>query len=458
MDKNTKKVITDEAKNFTFFSLERGVTTTPKFTENLRNGKPWVQFGAKDNLYPQELLKLYLDSSSLHTSLIRKKANMTASLGFNRVGLDGKTLNFLENRFSEDTLDVVAYKAAIDFYIFGGFYLNITWSKDGQSVSRIQHVPYEKTRVGKEENLYFETKIKTKKFYVSRDWEFYTRNENRPVEWFSYNPLLSKEEPEQILFTKQYSPGAEYYSYCNYTSNLNWVKMAYEIGVFHLKSIQNNMNSGMIIINKNGIPPTELRDQAYRDLKAKYAGADPAGDIIMVFAENKDKAPEFIPMPNNGSDQRFKDLMYQVNENIRLGHDASSIVSNIETAGKLGSRAEIEEAYESFQNTIINGVQKMIEDTFNKLAGFNGISQNLVLNKYNVFNKVKIEGADNKVYESLNTLSPLVSNKVLESMTMNEIRSLVQLPAVDESIASDPNEKLFVQIKKPRIKKIMNND
>ena len=141
----------------------------------------------------------------------------------------------------------------------------------------------------------------------------------------------------------------------------------------------------MIIINKNGVPPAEQREKLYQELKNRYSGADAAGDILMVFAENAEKAPEFVPFPSNGSDARFKDLVEQVNANIRIGHDTSSIVANIETSGKLGARAEVQDAYEMFQNTIITPAQKIIQDTINKLAGYNGIVSEFELNKYNLF-------------------------------------------------------------------------
>src|SRR3989304_4967273 len=255
-----KKKATQENKvtkeNSLFYSFERKVTTTPEFKEFWRNGQPWVNFGL-DNLYPQELIRLYLDASSLHTALIRKKANMTSGNGFKIDGLNGAGLNFLANRFGNMTIDEIGLAIGFDLHLFCGF-----------------------------------------------------------------NPIKSVEEPNQLLFVKQYSPNAEYYSYCNYTSTLNYIKLAYEINVYHLKSIQNNLNSGMIIINKNGIPPAEQREKLYQELKNRYSGADAAGDILMVFAENAEKAPEFVPFPSNGSDARFKDLVEQVNTNIRLGHDA----------------------------------------------------------------------------------------------------------------------------------------
>lgn len=393
----TKKNIVEKSKPETqeslFYSFERGVTRTPEFKEIFRNGQPWINFGV-DNLYPQELIRLYLDASSLHTSLIRKKGNMTSGGGFKVDGLNGAALNFLANRFANTTIDQIAYAAGIDYAMFGGFYLNITWSKDGNSISRIQHLPYEKVRCAKPvEGCDPEDKY----FYVSRDWEFYRRKENTPVLVCGYNPLKALDEPNQVIFVKQYSPNSEYYSYCNYTSTLNWIKLAFEINVYHLKSIQNNMNSGLIIINKNGIPPAEMREQNYQELKKRYGGADAAGDILMVYAQNKDSAPEFIPFPNNGSDQRFKDLMEQVNQNILIGHDASSIIGNIETAGKLGAKTDVADSYEAFQNTVISPIQKVIEDTINKLANFNGIVANFELNKYNIYS-TPVAAEEQKMY------------------------------------------------------------
>ena len=380
-----KKKATQENKvteeNSLFYSFERKVTTTPEFKEFWRNGQPWVNFGI-DNLYPSELIRLYLDASSLHTALIRKKANMTSGNGFKIDGLNGAGLNFLANRFGNMTLDEIGLAVGFDLHLFGGFYLNITWSKDGKSISRIQHVPYEKVRCAKPIEG---DELDEKYHYISRDWEFYRRSENTPYKICGFNPIKSVEEPNQLLFVKQYSPNAEYYSYCNYTSTLNYIKLAYEINVYHLKSIQNNLNSGMIIINKNGVPPAEQREKLYQELKNRYSGADAAGDILMVFAENAEKAPEFVPFPSNGSDARFKDLVEQVNANIRIGHDTSSIVANIETSGKLGARAEVQDAYEMFQNTIITPAQKIIQDTINKLAGYNGIVSEFELNKYNLF-------------------------------------------------------------------------
>lgn len=366
-----------------FYNVERGVVKTPKFLEVWRSSNAWINQGV-DNLYSQELLRLFLDSSSLHSSLLRKKADMTSGNGFQKEGLSGPALNFLTNRFSEDSLDIVAYKIALDYWIQGGFYLKIGWSKDKKTIARISHVPYEKVRIAKPKKL-ADNKFEEKHYFVSRDWENYRRAENQPICFYDFNPLTAEEYPEQILFVKNYTAGAEYYALPSYSANLNWVKIAYEVGVYHLKSILNNLNAGLIITMVGAIPPKEQRDQDYERLKARYAGSEPAGDIMILYGPDKDKVPVITPMPNNNSDERFKDLMLQVQSNILIGHGASSQVAGIETAGKLGSANEIQEAYTIFQNTVINPGQKKIQDTFNRLASFNGIHDEFILERYNIF-------------------------------------------------------------------------
>ena len=313
MAKKADKIGENKAEYFTFASFERGVTTTPKFGEFFRSSKDWVLCGA-DNLYPQEMLRLYNDASSLHSAVIKKKGLMIAGKGWDIDSLQGTAKSFMENPFGSEDADVVAQKMALDLSIQGGCYIAVTRSRESGKISRYQHVPYEKVRRKKGCDVYL----------ISNDWEYYNRAENKPYEIPMFN---EKDEeawlngsPVQLMFIKSYEPGADYYALPQYRATLNWVKVASEIAVFHLKSIQNNMNSGLIIINKSGIPPQEMRQKEYDTIKARYAGSEVAGDILMVYAENKDKAPEIIPMPNNGSDERFKELMVQVNQNILQGH------------------------------------------------------------------------------------------------------------------------------------------
>lgn len=374
-DTNTTKT---QPEHFNFFSFERGVTVTPKFSESFRSSKEWVLCGP-DNCYPQEMLRLYNDASSLHSAVIKKKGLMIAGQGFDENSMQGSAKAFLDNKFGIEDADSVAQKMAMDLVIQGGCYVAVTRSKESGKISRFQHVPYEKVR----------RKKNSPNYLISNDWEYYQKIENKPYEVAAFNEKDETSwvegDPVQLIFIKSYEPGADYYALPQYRATLNWVKVASEIAVFHLKSIQNGMNSGMIVIMKEGIPPVEAREAEYQRLKARYAGADVAGDILMIYASSKDKAPEIIPMPNNGSDERFKELMIQVNNNIVQGHMTNSVFAGVETGGKLGTRNEISDAYAAVQQTIINPYQHMIEKVFKKMLEINGIKAEPKLKKFNLY-------------------------------------------------------------------------
>lgn len=365
-----------ETNNFNFFSLSTPNPGTPQVNE-IFGSQDWIKFG-DDNLWPQELIRLYQNSSPLHSGLIKKKVDMMVGLGFNpTAGLEP----FLGNEYSKDDLNTIIYKCGFDLVIHGGFYLNVIWSKGGKQIAQLEHVSYEKVRCQKPDE---ETEV-VENYYISKDWSRTRRTENTPKIIHRFCPEHSTEFPSQLLSVMTYTPGIEYYSLPDYMAVINWLKLDYEIGVFHLKSVQNGFMPGMIIINKAGVPPAEEREKIYKDLKERYAGAKNAGDFIMVFAENDASKPEFQPIQLNNSDEKFINLMIQMNQEILIGHGATSPVAGIETSGKLGSADEIKDAYMIFQKTKIAQFQEIVERAINKLAKINGYTEKLTLVVYSIF-------------------------------------------------------------------------
>lgn len=343
----------------------------------------YVLFG-DNNLWPQELLRIYQNSSPLHTGLCKKKADMIAGLGFNPIaGLEP----FLRNEFSKEDLNMIVYKTAMDLVLFGGYYLQIIWAKGGKQIAQIEHVPYEKVRAQKPcATDYFgepNHNDEVLNYYISKDWSRTRRSDNAPYLIPAFNERLSNECPSQLLGVMSYTPGMEYYSLPDYMSIINWLRLDYNISVFHLKSVTNGFTPSMIITMKDGAPATdEEREKEYRQLKERYASALNAGDFLLVYADSDLTAPTFTPIQLNDSDTRFADLMIQINQEILVGHGATSPVGGIETSGKLGSADEISDAYKLFQLTKISQFQAIIERTFNKLAKINGYVGELTLTPY----------------------------------------------------------------------------
>ena len=135
----------------------------------------------------------------------------------------------------------------------------------------------------------------------------------------------------------------------------------------------------------------------------------------------------------------------------------------IKTEGQLGGRSEMREAYQLFQNTYVNAKQRAIEETVNYLFKFNDIIADLELKPTEPISfefseaiisanmtqdeireklglapieKKETQGAQD-IINSLNSLSPLIATKVVESMDINELRQLIGLPVRSEIVTPE---------------------
>lgn len=372
----------DKKTKAAFFKFGRYQSSQLDFKEII-DKKEWISFGTAND-FPQEAIRLYQTASPLHTALINKKAQMIAGNGFKDVENESISIKlFLKNRFSKDTVDKIVNKCAYDLALFNGFYLNVIWDATGTKISAVEHIPFDRVRAAK-----CESDDSLGGFYISRDWENVRKAINKPEYYPEFSEKLALEEGEfgksQIMAVMIYTPGMDYYTLPSYNSSLDSLKSNYELNLFHLKSIQNGFNPGMVIINKGEYTPEE-QQELYEDIKSKYTGADNAGDFIMMFAPDADSVPEIIPVQLQATDQRYLDLKQSIVEDIIQGHQATSSVAGREVSGKLGSSQEIIEQHDMFNKTVIIPFQKTIEDAFNRLAEINGLGVELELNSYDYF-------------------------------------------------------------------------
>ena len=98
----------------------------------------YVNYG-DDNLFPQYLIDLY-KSSATHNAL-------TTSIAYMIFG-DGVQADTLEARLKiqEWGLDDEVRKACLDLKIQGGFALEVVYSLDRTTISKVRHCPFENIR------------------------------------------------------------------------------------------------------------------------------------------------------------------------------------------------------------------------------------------------------------------------------------------------------------------------
>ena len=171
-------------ESFNFASVE-----IPQPSETISNGRGWVSFG-DDNLYPQFLISLS-----------------------NRSSL--QALSFLKNVYNKDDLDQIVFKIAMDMELYGGFYLNIIWSKDKSRIAEINYVDPSKVRIAITDtpNKY----PQQENYWYCDDWNSSYRHQPVLYQGFSTS---NKKESSQILYVKEYRPGTEYYARPEYEAGV----------------------------------------------------------------------------------------------------------------------------------------------------------------------------------------------------------------------------------------------
>lgn len=312
----------------------------------------WVSYG-DDNLFPQYLIDLY-KSSATHNALCTSIAYMIFG--------DGVQADTLEARLKieEWGLQDEVRKACLDLKIQGGFALEVVYSIDRTTISKVRHCPFENVRtaeVNEDEKIDF--------LYYSKDWSD-KREEPQLVKTF--DPEQSVEHPVQILYVKPFSPGSYYYPKPDYIGSIDYIELDKEIGKYHINNIKNGLAPSFTIHFKNGVPAQEERRRIRNDIERQLAGATNAGKFIVTYSDSPDRKPDFEPFPLSDADKQYQFLSTEVSDKIMVGHRVvSSAMFGVKTAGQLGNTQELEIASELFDRQVIKPYQRIVKDALTSI-------------------------------------------------------------------------------------------
>jgi hypothetical protein len=427
----------------------------PKFEE--KKNQDWVSYGA-DNRFPLHLLSL-LNTSAKHNAIVNGKANYIAGHG---IVFDDDSKQYLVDKpinRSKETINDILDKITLDIETFGGCYLEIIYNQFGDAVS-LYHIDYAKVRSNADNTF----------FYISEEWA--TKAKPTDIQGIAaFNP----ENPtgKQIIYLKEYRPGVNTYTLPTYQGALNYIELDVAVSEFHLNAIHNGMMPSKMLSFNNGIPTEEEQRKIERQVKDKFSGEKNAGKFIINFNNDPAKAPTVIDLSASDLDKQFDMLNKTIQQEIFSGHRITSAsLFGISQEGALGGRTEMRDAYEIFQNTYVNGKQLFIErwlayilplfgieDEFHikptEPIGFEfseaiisaNMTQDEIREKLGLpILESKTESSQQDVINGINALSPLVANKVLESMTPNEIRALIGLtPKQEGEVLPDATSQQFSQ-------------
>jgi len=366
------------------------------------NNKDYILYGKKND-FP-DILKEMMNTSSLHSAILKKKSDMSAGLGFEATTSEQK--NFINNFSGSETINEIVYKNAYDLALYGGYCFLVTWSKDKKSIARIQYMDWSKVRKVKELEDDSEVAVRQTEgvdfFQISADWTQERKEKYKPeiVQGFStkYNDVAT-----QLVYVPMYRPGSEdVYPLPDYQACSTYIALDTEIASWHLNSVKNGFTPSMMI-NMIGVPSDEEMKQFQRKLEEQYSGSANSSKIILTLSEDEAQVPIITPLTLNDSDERYKDLAQQVKEQIIIGHRASSTVVGVATAGKLGTSSEVIEAEAMFQHNVIDQYQYLLESQYNRIMNLNGIEGEILLNESVTFKLDDVEEEnEQKIEENAN--------------------------------------------------------
>lgn len=338
-------------------------------TNSFNKGKKLVNWGNKND-YPNFLLDLYDEKGgSRHSMIIKKKTRFIAGQGLEEI-LDPNTLSFIENNNLEDQL----LKAAFDYEIFNGFSFEIIWSKDGQSIVSVKHIPFSQLRIGIVDDSLVNY------YWYCKDWTQTRKYEPEAI--LAYNPDMPV--GKQILRYTEYNPKNILFDYPTpeYQSALYAIKTDYELSKYDYFNVKNGFLPAAMLTFRNGIPDSDKQDEIVDGINAEYSGVENNNKLMINFIDPAEQhlAPEITTFTLNDSDKKFEVMIKRIENAIIQGSGIPPQLL-ILTEGQLGGTQDRPELMDEFHKDYVAPRQKNIERVINKVMKVNNL-QNIELKKY----------------------------------------------------------------------------
>ena len=340
-----------------------------------KTNQDWVSFG-EDNLYPNYLLELFL-GSAINGALIKSIGAMIYGEGLAATNADENEAtkeSFLKlNGLLHDSPDDVLKDLAMDLKLFGGCYVNVIWSRDRKSISKISHIGAQYIRSGKMVDGEIDT------YYYSSDWSNFKKAEHKPRPYKAFN-TKDRTQASQILMIRDKNPALFYGFAPDYVASTDYIQLDLEIAQFHLANISNGMFPSMAINFKNGIPSDDQRRTIERQINSKFSGSGNSGRILLTFNDGGDTTPEIVPLDTNNASESYQFLSKEVVNKVLSGHRVTSpLLFGIRAeGGGLGNNAEeLKNAFSLFNSSIIVPFQSILIKGLEKIFKVNDIHLDL---------------------------------------------------------------------------------
>lgn len=331
--------------------------------ETLLNGKDRVEWGERDG-FPEYLLSLYNEVPTLR-SIITGNIDFIVGDDVTIAPLNGMPDGQM-NRKGE-TIREQLRDSAFNYETFGGVAFQIIRNLAGE-VAEIYVLDIRHIRTNKECNV----------FYYCENW---TKKGNKDVivypafipnlDWSSLDDEARLRNASSILYIK--NTKTQVYPSPVYSAAIKACEMERLIDDFHINSINNQFVSSAIINFCNGIPSDEQKAEIEKDIEEKFSGASNSARIMLCWNENKESATDIKEFKIEDFGERYKALADNSRQKIFTSFRANPNLFGIPTENNGFSNEEYAESFKLYNRTMIQPVQKMIVDAYEKIYNQKGV-------------------------------------------------------------------------------------
>ena len=363
----------------------------PLFLE--KKNKNIVWFGA-DNLYPFELIDLYNDSST-HNAIVNGKVGYIVGNGLESEDIEVK--KWLASANIDQDWTSLLKSLTLDYELFNGYAIEVIKTSVG---NQYHHIDFANIRVGLDGSIKY-----------ADDWltDKGVRNSRPNIQDLErYNPR-NPEQKRGVIYHVDYRPNLKYYPLPVYVGSLAEIRTDVQIGDYWLNEVKNGFVGGTLIQHNNGVPETLEESKQFEEAFKEKFGKATGTKIVHLFSPSKENSSEISNLNGNDLHERYINMSERVKESIFIGHRVTNpILFGVKEENSLGSRSELDLAYEIFTNTYIAERQNTLLRTIKKLAFF------------------EIQRSDIEIIplKPIDTVD-LTSDIILANLTRDEIRTMI---------------------------------
>jgi type III secretion system FlhB-like substrate exporter len=290
----------------------------PKLAFTLDNNG-MVKYG-KNNIYPQELVRLYNEHPE-HRAIINRKARYIWGKGLKAVNPEDeiKVNAFIANFNKKENLNQVGKKISVNIEMFNGQFIEVITNLNGVPIEMffLNSANCRLSECG--EILYF-----------SKDWKkSQSQREVKEIRKFKDGELqVGSFFCEFKYYSATGSKLDSIYPTAQYQSIVEDINTDITISVTNSNMVNNGLSMGKIINFFNGMPDDKTVATIDRGFKGTYTGEE--GEAVMVVhSEREDKAPELVDVTPTDMAERFNYTAKRAQKKIFAGHEMASELFNI---------------------------------------------------------------------------------------------------------------------------------